>query len=535
MEHERGFPDREMFELLTGYRDETLTSDQSRRLQEILRHEPKAREYFLEYMTLHALLENEMPPSVSEAEADEGRVRRPFGYFGLARPGRKLHLALGFIAASLLIGVVSFFALQPQLPEQTVALSPVVAEVTDLVGVEWDSDKSALTLGESVGAGRIQFASGRMRLAYRHGVVVSVEGPADFTIISDSNAVLRKGRLAAYVPDGAEGFQITTPHAEVVDLGTEFGLTVDDSGETELSVFDGMVELTPATLGAATRVVESGQAYRVDNQGNAKRSVIGLAPYRDARDSIHGYRIVWEPFGRGSETGPFPGSAGAGWLGPWQVDVQDGDIDDSITGIADRRALHPGTEVYLRAGAMPQQDDQGVKLAVSRSFGPIDEFTTAEPYTIELLFRMECDPNNIQRVAVFGVADGLEPNLPPAWLMQATASDQADLSWRVDSLANGEVREKNLPIRWGATCRCFIEVQPQRGLYRVTVSDRLKTISSNLSDSAVLMGPVDGPVRLGVEVEGKDGKGVRFSIDAIRIQNLPSVSTNPAAPTSASR
>ncbi len=44
------------------------------------------------------------------------------------------------------------------------------------------------------------------------------------------------------MPIVARGFTVTTPNSDVVDLGTEFGLTVDGSGETEVHVFDGLVE-----------------------------------------------------------------------------------------------------------------------------------------------------------------------------------------------------------------------------------------------------------------------------------------------------
>ncbi|MEP3478708.1 MAG: hypothetical protein ABJZ55_05630 [Fuerstiella sp.] len=46
------------------------------------------------------------------------------------------------------------------------------------------------------------------------------------------------------------------------------------------------------------------------------RRTFELQPYREARDSLRGWRIIWEPFGPGSETGLFPGGPGAGWAGP---------------------------------------------------------------------------------------------------------------------------------------------------------------------------------------------------------------------------
>ena len=48
------------------------------------------------------------------------------------------------------------------------------------------------------------------------------------------------------MPRFARGYTILTPTAEVVDLGTEFGVDVDDSGASEVHVFDGDVVARPA-------------------------------------------------------------------------------------------------------------------------------------------------------------------------------------------------------------------------------------------------------------------------------------------------
>jgi ferric-dicitrate binding protein FerR (iron transport regulator) len=51
--------------------------------------------------------------------------------------------------------------------------------------------------------------------------------------------------MRVHVPSHARGFKLTTPDAQVVDLGTEFGLKVSDAGKAEVHVFDGEVEVYP--------------------------------------------------------------------------------------------------------------------------------------------------------------------------------------------------------------------------------------------------------------------------------------------------
>ena len=527
-QHEQ--PTREMFELAAAYRDETLKKDQRSRLQDLLQNDADAREYFLRFMSLHALLETRLPTSASELEDDDSTRAVPDGF--RASVGRSRSRSLRFLkvgglilAASLLIAVVGHLTHQPAPIARPRPNPGPIAMVSQLADVTWPSGADGFTLGQELRSGRIRLESGMMRLVYRHGVVVSVEGPAEYQILTADRAILHKGRLAAYVPEGAEGFRVTTPNAKVVDLGTEFGLTVSDGGETELSVFDGSVEITPALPKAKTTLVRSGQAYRVDKEGHMKPWSIGLAPYEEARDSLRGWRIIWEPFGDGSETGPFPGSAGAGWQGPWTIDVEGGALVDELTGIADKRSLYPGTEVYLRVAAKADGPDKCCRARASREFGAIDQFRTDEPYTIELLLRAECDPANISRINVFGISQASGETETPAWLLQAATSEASDsLAWQIGSREGLELRYHTLPVGWGMTFRCFIEVHPQLGQWRTTVSNRHESISNSYLDSIPLTGSADEPVILGFEVEGREVKEIRFSLDAIRIQNRPSAS-----------
>jgi hypothetical protein len=80
--------------------------------------------------------------------------------------------------------------------------------------------------------------SGLAQVVFYSGARVVIEGPAEFQIISPTEASCRMGRLTAEVPPQARGFRIATPHMDVTDLGTAFGLDVKD-GATELHVFKG--------------------------------------------------------------------------------------------------------------------------------------------------------------------------------------------------------------------------------------------------------------------------------------------------------
>jgi hypothetical protein len=122
----------------------------------------------------------------------------------------------------------------------------------------------------------LELVSGAVEIKLRQGVTLVVEGPARWTIDGDNRVTLNRGRLLASVPRDAIGFTVATPTATVVDLGTEFGVTVDERGGTRTRVFKGEVRLhtasrasTPATpQGTASRRLTAGQAVAIDAAGN---------------------------------------------------------------------------------------------------------------------------------------------------------------------------------------------------------------------------------------------------------------------------
>ena len=85
---------------------------------------------------------------------------------------------------------------------------------------------------------------------------------------------METGKLAAEVPKAAIGFTVQTPQAVVVDLGTDFGVSVDAQGVTEAHVFAGTVEVAaraPAAEPAQpARELRVGQAVKIRSVGAGK-------------------------------------------------------------------------------------------------------------------------------------------------------------------------------------------------------------------------------------------------------------------------
>jgi hypothetical protein len=154
--------------------------------------------------------------------------------------------------------------------------------------------------GERVPGGPLKLTRGLAKLAMDgSGVQVVLEGPADLVVESDGRVRLTRGRLSADVPPAGRGFTVATPAAEVVDLGTAFGVSVDASGRTDAVVFQGRVTLAATSndagpaktlgAGAAARVqpgagavaglnaTDAGPFVRVDEVDRRARAAAGSA------------------------------------------------------------------------------------------------------------------------------------------------------------------------------------------------------------------------------------------------------------------
>jgi hypothetical protein len=100
------------------------------------------------------------------------------------------------------------------------------------------------------------------------------------------------GKVTARIAKGAEGFSVMTPRGTVIDLGTEFGIEVNEMGATDLVVFQGAVNFDYVSQdeGPARRQrLHTGEGMHLDASGTASRIVsITDQRYSDAppRSSI---------------------------------------------------------------------------------------------------------------------------------------------------------------------------------------------------------------------------------------------------------
>jgi hypothetical protein len=300
----------ELYELIDDYCGGWIDAAGLRRLEELLLQSADARREFVLYFQMHTDLQfraraQSAASAVLERVIDEAtRERQLVVGGGLSRKHRRpahlfrwSSLAAGVLiaAASFALGLWGRAASRPVVGlERTTARAAAaatnVAWLVNAQNCQWVDDQDGKP-GRDMRAGKsLQLRRGLAEIEFDRGARLILQGPAGLELISGNEARLIQGSLTARVPDRARGFTIYSPHGKVVDLGTEFGLSVDDRGNTAVRVFEGTVVASPAdrdddAAGSVTlhedqtaRIEDGAVALRPRARGEETRFVRAIVP-----------------------------------------------------------------------------------------------------------------------------------------------------------------------------------------------------------------------------------------------------------------
>ena len=386
----------ELGRLVGGAVDGVIVESERVRLNEMLAVDAAARSYYLRYMALHSTLVT-MAGNHARHEVDELRRRlsvldastsAPLETAARPRLARSLRSvwALAAMLALVALGATVFWSVgswrgEPSAERQVadnsapnnraannVATRPGrvgqvgrnVARVSYVApATRWQHPNDSYAVESSVRVGStLNVAQGEVELVYDTGARLLLIGPAEF-LVGKIGGELHRGGLMASVPEAGHGFTIETPHGKVIDLGTEFGVVVDDFGVSEVSVFEGKVEAFPVGLAdARTKKIEltKGRALQwssdtlVSMDADPKRfavpSTLGFPPSSSRASLDNGFREAavdagqWTPLGQvqaSSEGLRMEGRTGESRL-PYVVSAAEFDpADGPITVVCDVR------------------------------------------------------------------------------------------------------------------------------------------------------------------------------------------------------
>jgi Concanavalin A-like lectin/glucanases superfamily/FecR protein len=332
----------ELRALLEALCDESITSGQKARVEELLLGDPEAEIYYIHYMQMQAEILREFGGAVPvsgagrpepvlciEDKATEPAADRPGSPDPrqVRRPrSRRPWMAWTIAAVACLVALLALgrpISIPPgggrQAPRSmTVANRSAerreagegttskggrrsVAVLTRMVDVRWGPTTLPTELGSALPTGRLRLISGLIQLEFYRGAVVVLEGPADFELLGTDRAFCRQGKLRVRAANQSSKFSVETPNANVIDLGTEFGIRVDEQGGSEVQVFEGSVELhgkDPGRASLSGRQLMVGQGMSIDVAGAARAtradpgSFVGAKEIelRSSNESGHRYR-----------------------------------------------------------------------------------------------------------------------------------------------------------------------------------------------------------------------------------------------------
>jgi hypothetical protein len=299
----RGDLPAEFFDLVDEYCSGLIDDSGAGRLEAYLLASSEARRHFTEYFQHHteihfAIRAGRATGALLERLASEDRIPGRWDDGCTARRRRRWFThsrwmglaALVATAAAVLAWLGS--GLGPGFARRSApaaARDHAEANIAWLVNAQdcqWVG--AGLRPGRDMRAGKeLHLAGGLAEIEFDCGARVILQGPAGLRLLSGRSAQLLRGKLTARVPPRARGFSVLTPHNRVDDLGTEFGLSVDDEGAATVRVFTGEVVAYPLVsdrAGGPGVTIRQDQAARLDGRTVDRESPgPGGAPVRYIR------------------------------------------------------------------------------------------------------------------------------------------------------------------------------------------------------------------------------------------------------------
>lgn len=159
------------------------------------------------------------------------------------------------------------------------------ATLTQLVDAVWSPGGTRFVPGSQLERqSRIKLEAGMAKITFECGAEVVIQGPCDFVVRDEMVGLLHRGTLTANVPRRAFAFAILSPDVDFIDLGTSFGLSVDEAGKSELHVFEGEVLYNASRdTGRRPPAVHVTQKQAVGFEGKGQSKSIDLDEGKFAR------------------------------------------------------------------------------------------------------------------------------------------------------------------------------------------------------------------------------------------------------------
>ena len=305
-------------ELIEG----SISEEKMCRLNQILANDPAAVAHYVDYLDVVSVINSHFSNTVSDLDStvisDDKQLYLEDFWTTLAKseeyapaiemerepkeidkvskdiklPEKRYHKLNIFGLAACAAVFMFFVFLSYFRPERISYVN--VASLTGSVNAEWNKESKTFN-SERLHTNKVySLAEGLVQIQTDNGVRLTVEGPSVFELRLEGNMYLHRGKVSALVSPKGAGFVISTNNAKFIDLGTEFGVYVDDNKSSEIHVFKGLVQCYSGLKGLPkqSKTVKEHESRRFDAE-SGQAQVIPFKANDFARyvDSETG--VVW--------------------------------------------------------------------------------------------------------------------------------------------------------------------------------------------------------------------------------------------------
>ena len=304
---------KELFDLFASLREGTITPDQFKRLDTWLMENREVRLAYLDYFKLCGCLRafqlaayhanREMILFSPQMDTQEP-IQQDFSDSALWKmmaevertadtvplkdeskepmilPARPVHIRIQKISRASLVTFISAMAalifmvlyvyMNPRVYTE-------VATLVDSIDARWSQTPFGINPGTrfTINRGPVRLEKGVAKFTYDQGVDVLIEGPAQFQMTTPTEIVLKEGKLFAHVTETGAGFSVKTQNSKIIDLGTDFGVSCSQDGDTQLHVFRGKTKMIAGSNNHADAVedVFGGYAREVSSTRKGIRTI----------------------------------------------------------------------------------------------------------------------------------------------------------------------------------------------------------------------------------------------------------------------
>ena len=249
--------------LFAKYADGTISPEEAKELESLLASDKSLRRDFLEYMNVCVVLED------NAAYPDDSDIRKPETLPSSADSRAKFLSAAAFSIAAAVCLVMGVFFLQPLIRPNVGTVTAQVLRNDDAVA---NGSPVSFAIGDRVTLEQLDLQKGWLRLELPKGVVFDIYGPAKGRFETAERFRLESGRLNVDVGPKGKGFTVVTDNADIVDLGTKFGVELGNDDLAKVAVFSGEVEVHPKERGGQ-RLLAEGEGFQVGATGILSRLI----------------------------------------------------------------------------------------------------------------------------------------------------------------------------------------------------------------------------------------------------------------------